>query len=152
MTRLQDVIQQSLQALGGNINNSFSDHISDMLQQQGINMRQLWSPTIDILENDDKLQLVMLLPGVLKDSVDVQFFNNSILVKGNRVCSSFYNSNAVKQIRKEIIYGKFERKVTLPISITKRESITLCMNEGVLTITVDKTIESVNRFSIKIVQ
>ena len=152
MTTLQDVIQQSLTALGGNINSSFSGHISDLLQQQGVNMNQLWKPSIDILESEDKLQLFMLLPGVPKSSIDIDFFNNSVSVKGERVCSDFYTSTGVSQLRKEIIYGNFERKITLPISITRRESVSITMEDGVLIISIDKTIESHNRFSVKVAQ
>ncbi len=151
-TTLQDILQQSLTALGGDINSSFSGHISDLLQQQGINMNQLWRPSIDILESEDNLQVFMLLPGVPKDSIDIDFFNNNVSVKGERVCSRFYNSSGITQIRKEIIYGKFERRITLPISITRRESVSISMTDGVLNITIDKKIESYNRFSVKVAQ
>ena len=152
MASLQDVIQHSLTALGGNINSSFSGHISDLLQQQGVNMTHLWNPSIDIIESEDALHVIVLLPGVPDDSIDVDFFNNSVSVKGERVCSSFYNSDGVTQIRKEIIYGKFERRITLPISITRKESVSISMKNGVLTITIDKTVESHNRFSVKVAQ
>jgi HSP20 family molecular chaperone IbpA len=150
MTTLQDVIQQSLAALEGNINSSFSGHISDLLQQQGINMRQLWKPSTDIVETKDKLQICMLLPGVSKNSVDVNFFNNSVCVKGERTCSDLSLTTGATHIRKDIIYGKFERNITLPISITRRESVSIAMKEGILTITIDKTVERDNRFSVKI--
>jgi len=58
-------------------------------------------------------------------------------------------SGAVSRTR-EIIYGKFERKITLPISITQRDSVVVDVKNGVLTILIDKTVESLNKFSIKL--
>ena len=110
MTTLPELIQQSLSVLGGNINNSFSGQMSELLQQQGINMQHLWRPAIDVIETDDRLQIYMNLAGVPKESIDVDFFNNSVSVKGERIPPIISTEAGATQRRKEIIYGKFERR------------------------------------------
>lgn len=152
MTTLPELIQQSLSVLGGNINNSFSGQLSEILQQQGVNMQHLWRPAVDMIETDEKLRISINLAGVCKDSIDVDFFNNSISIKGERVAPELSSEPGAVQRRKEIIYGKFERKMVLPISITQKESVSITMKDGVLVIVVDKTVESHNRFSLKVEQ
>ena len=150
MTTLPELIQQSLSVLGGNINNSFSGQISELLQQQGLNMQHLWKPPIDMIETEDNLQIYMNLAGVPKESIDVDFFNNSVSVKGERMLPVIFTEPGTRHRCKEIIYGKFERKIVLPISITQRESVSITMKDGVLIITIDKTIETRNKFSLKV--
>jgi len=147
---LSELLQQSLSVLGGNINNSFSGQLSDLLQQQGVNMQQLWRPTIDIVETDAVLQIHMNLAGVNADSIDVDFFNNNVSIKGERHTPTLATVEGAIQRRKEIIYGKFERNIVLPISITQKDSVSITMKSGVLVIIVDKTIEDHNKFSLKV--
>ena len=151
MTTIPDLIQQSLSVLGGNINNSFSGQISELLQQQGVNMQHLWKPPIDMFETETKLQIRMNLAGVPKESIDVDFFNNSVSIKGERITTGISTEVGARQRCKEIIDGKFERKIVLPISITQKESVSIEMKDGVLTVTIDKTVETRNKFSLRVV-
>lgn len=142
MTTLPELIHESL--------SGFSGHLSDFLQQQGINTQQLWRPPVDILENDEVLMVCMNIAGVPCETIDVDFFNNNINIKGERKPPALVSSDDVIQRRREILYGKFERKVTLPISITQRESVTINLEDGVLSIIIDKTKEIRNKFSLKV--
>jgi HSP20 family molecular chaperone IbpA len=53
-------------------------------------------------------------------------------------------------VKNEIIYGKFERHINLPISVTNRDSVKISSNNGVLIIVIDKTREGMNRFSLRV--
>ena len=150
MTTLPELIRDSLNALGGNLNSSFSGQLSDFLQHQGVNMQQLWKPPVDLIESEEKLLIQMNVAGVDPDSVDVSFFNNSINIQGERKPHPLIEESGAIQRRREVIYGKFERKITLPVSITHQESVTIDLSNGVLTILVDKTLEARNKFSLKI--
>jgi len=150
MTTIPELIQQSLSMLGGNLNDSFSGSMSDILQQQGINMQNLWRPSIDMVETEENIQIYMNLAGVPEESIDIDFFNNRVSVKGERLYPGLSSDTEKTKLRKEIIYGKFERKIVLPISITRKESVSINMKYGVLTITVDKTVENRNKFSLKV--
>ena len=145
-----NLIQQSLNALGDNLNSSFSGQLSDFLQLQGINMKQLWKPSVDMSETENTIIIQMIMAGVEPDSVDITFFNNSINVKGERKHHPLTLNTSSKEISKEIIYGKFERKIILPVSVTNRDSVKIDVKNGVLVIIIDKTKESLNKFSIKL--
>ena len=151
MSTLPNLIQQSLAVLGGNVNSSFSNQLSVLLHQQGINMGQLWKPAIDIIETEKNLQLIMNLSGVSKDSIDVSFFNNTISIKGERMSPKILTETDAIQLQKEIIYGNFERKIVLPLSITQKKSVSITMENGVLIIDIDKSVENLNKFSLKVV-
>lgn len=142
-----NLIQQSLNALGDNINSSFSGQISDFLQLQGINTNQILKPLVDISETDEILLIQMIIAGVDHDSIDVSFFNNSINIQGERKPHVLIGST---KLTREINYGKFERKIIIPVSVTKKDSVTVDVKNGVLTILIDKTKESLNKFSLKL--
>jgi HSP20 family protein len=113
-------------------------------------MQQLWRPAIDMVETEDTLQVLMNLAGVDRESVDVDFFNNIVSIKGERVTPTLASADGATQLRQEIVYGKFERKIVLPISITQKESVSINMSNGVLTVVIDKTAENRNKFSLKV--
>jgi HSP20 family protein len=123
-------------------------NLIDMLQRQGgVNMHDYWAPPVDITENTRCLTVYIDIPGVDSDSISVDFFNNVVQIKGNRQ-RPFSDDTTV--CKNEIIYGYFERKIMLPISVTSRSSVTIKAENGMLIITIDKTIEERNRFSVRI--
>lgn len=148
MSSFPGIIQSSLSVLESNLNNSFSSQLSNLLQQQGINMNQLWKPLVDIVETADEVIIFASISGVKEDSIDVDFFNNFMHIRGERKPPEL--ENEIIQHKKEIIYGQFERKITLPISITNRESVDISILNGVLIIKLNKTIEHQNRFSVRL--
>ena len=145
---LPELINSSLSMLGGNMNNSFSRQLSTLLQQQGINTQNLCSPSIDIVDSESTINISMDASGVSRDSIDVSFFNNTIVITGEREEPEL--SSGAVYLRKEIVYGNFERKIRIPISITQRESVSIDLNNGILIISIDKTIENKNKFSVKL--
>tara|TARA_A100001011_G_scaffold394642_1_gene487563 strand:- start:31818 stop:32300 length:483 start_codon:yes stop_codon:yes gene_type:complete len=143
------LIQSTLNLLETNLNNSFAAGVSDILQQSGVNMNNLWKPSVDILDSDQYLIIYMNVPGVDSNNLDVDFFNNNVIIRGNR---NFPNTENIVIInrRQEIVYGNFERKLTIPFSVTRRESVSIDLKNGVLSIKIDKRIETQNSFTINI--
>lgn len=144
---LPTILQNTLGILETNLNNSFAAGVSDILQQSGVNMTNLWKPQVDILDTDQSLIMYMNVPGVEASALDVDFFNNNIIVRGTRSFPSIENMNVVNR-RQEIVYGNFERKITIPFSVTRRESVQIDLNHGVLCITINKATEVQNRFTV----
>lgn len=127
--------------------NNISSVISEFLQTQGINMNELWTPSVDVIETKKSIIVYVNIPGVNTDSINVDFFNNRVDIKGKRH-RPFTTDNIIR--KNEIIYGNFERKVILPISVTSRESVSINTENGVLIITIDKVREEHNRFSVRV--
>ena len=141
----QQLIQNGLNLLDGNVNATLLSSIQDILYSQGINTNQLWRPAIDLVDRHDEILLYVYLPGVDRESINVDFFNDIISVKGER---EFINVSNVVSRSQEIVYGGFERRIRLPMSITRRESVTITFENGVMLVTIDKNVENSNRFSL----
>jgi HSP20 family molecular chaperone IbpA len=147
MSSFQQLISNSIALLEGQQNNNISGALSEFLQSQGLNMNEIWQPSADIVENINNVTVYMNISGVNNDSIDVDFFNERVVVTGERKRPF---SDEMTVVKNEIIYGKFERHINLPISVTNRDSVKISSNNGVLVIVIDKTIEGRNRFSLRV--
>ena len=144
---LPQLISQGISLMEGQNNNSLPGVFTEFLQSRGVNMNELWSPPVDMVEDDTTIHLYVNIPGVATDSLDVDFFNNYLEIKGERNRPFTAEADILKN---EIIYGRFARKVTLPISVTSRESVKIHAENGVMVVTIDKAREERNRFSMRV--
>ena len=134
-----------------NINSSFAEQLSDILRSSQTGIENMWKPNIDLIETENFVHLLLTVPGVDSDSIDVDFFNNYVKIKGERTFPNEINDNIqISTRRQEIIYGNFERKILLPLSVTRNESVSINLENGILTIKIDKTIETANRFTVRL--
>lgn len=134
-----------------NINSSFAEQLSDILRSSQTGIENMWKPNIDLIETENFVHLLLTVPGVDPDSIDVDFFNNYVKIKGERSFPSELNDNIqISTRRQEIIYGNFERKIMLPLSVTRNESVSINLENGILSIKIDKTIETANRFTVRL--
>lgn len=100
-----------------------------------------WHPTVDIVDTKDNLYIYVELPGVDEDTISVDFFNSKVSICGNKIKK--YTAQSLKQ---EIAYGQFNRKITLPLSVTNQSNVNVGYKNGVLKLTIDKKKEEQNRF------
>ena len=71
-----------------------------------------WEPPIDVFEDGRELVIVVAMPGVSADRVQVQLEPGAVVVRGERPVSLRRPGYAVRQL--EIPYGGFERRIALP--------------------------------------
>jgi HSP20 family molecular chaperone IbpA len=71
----------------------------------------LWEPPIDVFEDDREVVVVVAMPGVSAESIQVTMEPGALVVRAERPLS-FAGLRAVRQL--EIPYGFFERRVPLP--------------------------------------
>ena len=98
---------------------------------------------VDIVNHSNYLYLYIEIPGVSKENINVDFYNNKLTVSIDKIRS--YEEPEVSEIK----YGKFERVFTLPICVTKKDSVTVSYVNGVLKIKINKAVEEENKFSLK---
>jgi HSP20 family protein len=72
----------------------------------------VWAPPVDIYERDDSLVLVVDLPGLERDDIDLQVEANSLTIQGARSRPS-----AIGGIRLERPAGRFRRSFRIGIPI-----------------------------------
>jgi|688.fasta_scaffold1056666_2 HSP20 family molecular chaperone IbpA len=99
----------------------------------------------DIYETTNQIIVLIDIPGIEPKDLDIEFCNNIINIKGER--KKDIKETAAKS---EICYGKFCKKINLPLSITKKNSVSTSFKNGVLKITIDKLNEMTNKFKIDI--
>ena len=71
-----------------------------------------WQPPIDVFETSDGLRIVVALPGVEIQDIDVATERDVLMISGVRHLPSVARGAAIQRL--EIPYGRFERQVRLP--------------------------------------
>lgn len=147
MSSFQDIIY--------NLNTSMSEgsNILETLQNvinsnPGPRTDGKWTPYVDIVESQTNTYLYIDIPGVSQDSINIDFTNNKLIVSGEKIKK--YETQNIKKIKNEIIYGKFIRNITLPMNVSKKENVSVKYIDGVLCLDIDKQKEQKNSFSINI--
>ena len=74
--------------------------------------RIAWAPPVDVFEGDGEVVIVVAMPGVTSDRVEVVHEAGALVVRGERPLPFARQSLAVRQL--EIPYGAFERRIPLP--------------------------------------
>ena len=141
---LQDLIMNGLSNIvknKGDLLNTIQDAINDGNYSKDVK----WIPSVDIVDTPNSLYLYLDIAGVLPTSISIDVLNNKLSIAGDRIRK--YSCDTVTN---EIIYGKFIKHVTLPISITNKDNIVISYNDGILVLTVDKKKEQENRFVINL--
>ena len=107
-----------------------------------------WKPMIDLLDNDDEILIYLCLSGVKNSTIDIDILNNRMMISGER--EKPYNQTDYQLKRSEISYGRFQRVITLPISVTNQGSVSTQFRDGLLMVKIDKRVEQQNRFTVRV--
>jgi HSP20 family molecular chaperone IbpA len=139
---VQQLIQESLN--GGNVSELVQNSVSELVQNSSD-----WKPLMDMLDNDNEICVYLTLPGVKNSSIDIDILNNRMMISGER--EKPYSQNDYQVKRTEIHFGRFQRVITLPISVTNQSSVSTQLKDGILKVKIDKSVEQQNRFSVRVV-
>jgi HSP20 family molecular chaperone IbpA len=71
-----------------------------------------WEPPVDVFEDDREILLVVAMPGVSAERVQVISEPGALVVRGVRPIPLAGSRHRVRQL--EIPYGAFERRIPLP--------------------------------------
>ncbi|WP_216850020.1 MULTISPECIES: Hsp20/alpha crystallin family protein [unclassified Acidisoma] len=71
-----------------------------------------WEPPVDVLETEAGLLVVVALPGVKADDIEVVIGSGEVLVRGTRRWPTLQRPARVHRI--ELPHGRFERRLPLP--------------------------------------
>jgi len=96
----------------------------------------VFSPALDVEENDNEFTLHVEVPGVKPDDVEVSIEENVLTIAGAR---DFYDEKSTEGFRRiERRFGRFHRAVRLPDRVDP-ERVVAAYKDGLLTITVPKS-------------
>ena len=99
---------------------------------------RFYVPPTDIFETADALKIVMEVPGVPKEAVEVKVENEVLSIEG-RIETTNYTG--LEPLYTEYPIGHFARSFTLPSQVDQ-QNITAQLEDGVLTVTLNKRPES----------
>jgi HSP20 family protein len=98
-----------------------------------------WAPPLDVFETPDRYVIMVELPGVGPDEVDISIEDNTLTLTGER---KFYEGRSEGDFhRVERRFGAFGRTLALPAT-ANAEGIEASFDAGVLTIEVPKREEA----------
>ena len=137
----QDLILSSLSNLqaDGDLRGAFQHIINSGITVN--NNDSKWNPPVDIVESNDNLYIYVELPGVVENSIGIDFFNNKVSISGEKI-----KQHKGPVYKYEIVYGKFNRQINIPLSVTNQENVNVKYENGVLVLIIDKKKEEQHRF------
>ncbi len=74
--------------------------------------RAVWQPPANVFEDEREIVIVVALPGVPSDRVEVTIESGALVVRAESPPPLSRSCRAVRQL--EIPYGHFERRIALP--------------------------------------
>jgi HSP20 family molecular chaperone IbpA len=93
--------------------------------------RPSWEPPVDVFETPGEVWVLVVLPGVTPESVQVELVQNDVTVCGERALPAEFRSAVVHRL--EIPHGRFERRVSLPpgsYELARRQLVNGCLFIG----------------------
>jgi HSP20 family molecular chaperone IbpA len=77
----------------------------------------VWEPPVDVFEDHDEIVVVVALPGVAREHIEIATGGGILTVRAQSHAPFVASRGAVRRL--EIPYGTFERRITLPaVAIT----------------------------------
>ncbi len=98
---------------------------------------RVWQPNADILEDADAVTVVLDLPGVTRESIDIELSGESLSVRGERPEARKEGAHLVFCQRP---FGAFQRSFTIGIPL-QQDRVHASCRDGVLAITLPKAEE-----------
>ena len=94
-----------------------------------------WGPSVDIVETPERVVVLVDVPGVDPDRVEILLVGNMLTVKGDQLAPGTQPGETVH--RRERPCGVFSRSIPLPVAVDP-EKVSADARNGVLTITLAK--------------
>jgi HSP20 family protein len=100
----------------------------------------VFSPKVDITENEKEIKISAELPGMDEKDIDVSLQNNTLTIKGEK--KEEKEDKGKDYYKMERSYGSFSRSIPVPVEV-ETDKVEAKFNKGVLSITLPKTAKAV---------
>jgi HSP20 family protein len=98
-----------------------------------------WSPALDVYDEKDHLLVKVELPGMKKEDIEISLHDGMLTISGER--KHEFEGKEGETFRSERYFGKFQRTVTLPVSVNP-ENVKATYKDGLLSIELAKSEEA----------
>jgi HSP20 family protein len=100
---------------------------------------RMWSPSVDVAENENEIVLYAELPGLKQEDIDIELTGDTLTLRGER---KFENEDRRDNfVRVERSYGRFQRSFTLGIPV-QGDKVTASYRDGILEVHLPKSEET----------
>jgi len=107
----------------------------DALTSRKSGVQSDWIPPVDVLETEKGVLLIVEVPGLKEDDIDIQISDNILTIKGERKLPDVEKEN---YYRLERPYGKFSRSFQLPDNVDVNK-VKASLKDGILKISLEKS-------------
>jgi HSP20 family protein len=104
------------------------------LSRRGVSL-DIWSPQLDVTEEDDRFILEIDLPGVRREDVDLKIEGRTLVIAGTR--KIVRRTVGARYSHCERVSGSFRRAIPLPREIDEG-GISAALEEGILRVELPK--------------
>ncbi|HBH62546.1 MAG TPA: molecular chaperone [Nitrospiraceae bacterium] len=101
----------------------------------------VFSPRVDVTENDKEIKISAELPGMDEKDIDVSLQNDMLVIKGEK--KEEKEDKGKDYYRMERSYGSFTRTIPLPVEV-ETDKVEAKFKKGVLSIRLPKTAKAVD--------
>ncbi len=98
-----------------------------------------WGPALDVIHDTDRIEVVVELPGLRKEDIQLSLQDGVLTVSGER--KAVTETQTDETHRTERFFGKFQRSIELPAEVNP-DKVDASYKDGVLTVTLAKADES----------
>ena len=127
---------ERIESLRRQIDRAFAD-----IEEVNQNSDSTWSPTIELLEDEDHLILRTQLAGMDSQNIDIQVTKQSVTISGELHRPEV---DSRRYLYSEFNYGKFQREIALPLPIVNTQ-VSANYEAGILTLKLPKAEEAKQR-------
>ena len=99
-----------------------------------------FSPTIDVVDEENALRVSAELPGMNKEDIHLSIDNDMLTIRGEKKNVEESRENGV--FRSERFYGQFQRSIPLPGMDLDPEKVEATFDKGILMVRVPKRPEA----------
>jgi HSP20 family molecular chaperone IbpA len=149
-SRRQDTIDIFASMIPSELKSNLFDLISSSTPSSTSSTIDVLPLPIFVLEKEDEIVVRAEMPNFKKDTIEIDFFNNRLDIRGTKIEEAL--EEGTRRLYSTIKYGTFFKQVTLPISVTNKKNVSTKYADGVLTIKINKTAESDNKFKVTLQQ
>ena len=100
----------------------------------------VFSPNIDVIENEKEIRISAELPGMEEKDIEVSLNKDSLSIKGEK--KEEKEDKGKGYYRMERSYGSFSRTIPVPVEV-EADKVEAKFKKGVLNITLPKTAKAV---------
>jgi HSP20 family protein len=125
---------RDLSVIQDRMNQIFEDALARSRGREGLRTG-MWTPAVDIYENNDFVVVKAELPGVEKDRISVEVKEGILTLRGERGFDKELKKESYHRIERS--YGSFQRSFSLPVSVDQ-EKVTARFQNGVLEVQLPK--------------